>query len=181
MSLNRQSSLNQLKELINKTVENLASKIKNFKDENQIIAETTDNDDDDSDATITSATAKNNTDATNMTTSRGDNNDDGDDGDDNDDFMTSSHDDTIRRSSLSAPVNLKVVQPKKKADSAITVVVDNELTTNVIGDPVKPPQAVLADLTTSKNGDGDGASDNVGDDISGEGGVSIALYVSTSF
>ena len=180
MSLNRQSSLNQLKELINKTVENLASKIKNFKDENQIIAETTDNDDDDSDATITSATAKNNTDATNMTTSRGDNNDDDDD-DDDDDFMTSSHDDTIRRSSLSAPVNLKVVQPKKKVDSAITVVVDNELTTNVIGDPVKPPQAVLADLTTSKNGDGDGASDNVGDDISGEGGVSIALYVSTSF
>jgi len=38
-SLNRQSSLNQLKELINNTVENLAEKIKNFKEENSVIRE----------------------------------------------------------------------------------------------------------------------------------------------
>ena len=43
-SLSRTSSLNHLKELINKTVENLASKIKNFKDEDQIITETMDED-----------------------------------------------------------------------------------------------------------------------------------------
>ena len=38
-SLNRQSSLNQLKELINCTVENLAERIKNFKEENGMIRE----------------------------------------------------------------------------------------------------------------------------------------------
>ena len=43
-SLNRQSSHYQLKELINKTVENLASKIKNCKDDKGIIAEAVDYD-----------------------------------------------------------------------------------------------------------------------------------------